>query len=99
MIGKPNISFIQHMLENSKSAKANRIFLLFAENIFLPRDFKKLNPHNIKLGHHLIILSKPGIKEPKYNIMLPYDLVATDFNLGRGFIKTIKGIHYGENRI
>ncbi|MCY4161923.1 MAG: AbiEi antitoxin N-terminal domain-containing protein [Flavobacteriaceae bacterium] len=99
MISSPNIPFIQRMLENSKSAKANRVFLLFSENILPSKLFRKLNPLRIKLGNHLITLSKPGVKEPKYNMMLPYDLVAKDFNLGRGLIKTITDIHYGERRV
>ncbi len=76
---------IQNLLKHSKSAKANRLFLLFYENV----STNEINHIGIKLGTAVYQIYKPGVYEPKYRLTLPRDLAEIDFNTSVSRIKTL----------
>lgn len=80
-----NSKILQSLLEHSDSAKANRLFLLFYENI----STNKINTDRIKLGKAVYRVYKPGVYEPKYKLTIPFELVEKDFNTGLSKIKTL----------
>lgn len=66
-------SLVTELLENCSSVKVKRVFLYMAEKAAHPW-FKRLKLNNVELGSGTRSLSPGGVKNAKYDIIIPKDL-------------------------
>lgn len=66
-------TLVQQLLENCTSVKVKRLFLYMADKSG-HRWFSKLDVSKISLGSGTRSISKGGVKNAKYNIVIPKEL-------------------------
>lgn len=80
MLNSLRSSVVQRLLEECTSVKVKRLFLYFAEKAG-HRWFGKLDLSKISLGSGTRALVKGGVKNAKYNIMIPIELSNYEGNI------------------
>lgn len=73
MLNSMRTSLVQKLLESCTSVKVKRLFLYLAEKAG-HRWFSKLNLNNISLGFGTRSFVTGGVKNTKYDIMIPHEL-------------------------
>ncbi len=80
MLNSLRSSLVQKLLEECTSVKVKRLFLYYAEKAG-HRWFRKLDLNKISLGSGTRALVKGGIKNAKYNLMIPAELANYEGNI------------------
>lgn len=80
MLNSLRASLVQELLEGCSSVKVKRLFLLLAEKAN-HRWFRKLDLSKINLGSGTRSFVKGGVKNSKYDIMIPLELANYEGNI------------------